>query len=204
MSHSDPVFFFDSTYRLKRTPALFRICSFKNAIRLQRVGRLPVDPCSIGRATPPSVREPIGRENTDRKFCWMTSLCGCYLWERRTRDAGRTLNCRRTGRRICLLRTYEPPGPRLPPVQACPHMDGVGNAWNNAPACVLGVRRSGLGGLVRRRVAIRQLVTTPFCARCRPRASAPLARGLARASPDFSLHHSTDQGRADVVAGRRV
>jgi hypothetical protein len=29
-------------------------------------------------------------------------------------------------------------GPAFPPAQARPHMDGVGNAWNNAPACVLG------------------------------------------------------------------
>ena len=29
-------------------------------------------------------------------------------------------------------------GLALPPAQARPHMDGVGNAWNNAPACVLG------------------------------------------------------------------
>jgi hypothetical protein len=28
--------------------------------------------------------------------------------------------------------------PALPPAQARPPMDGVGNAWNNAPACVLG------------------------------------------------------------------
>jgi len=29
-------------------------------------------------------------------------------------------------------------GLALPPAQARPHMDDVGNAWNNAPACVLG------------------------------------------------------------------
>ena len=64
-------------------------------------------------------------------------------------------------------------GPALAPAQARPHMDDVRNAWNNAPACVLGtVWGTASIRTWRFRSApclpIRQVVTAPLCARYTP------------------------------------
>ena len=64
-------------------------------------------------------------------------------------------------------------GPALAPTQARPHMDDVRNAWNNAPACVLGtVWGTASIRTWRFRSApclpIRQVVTAPLCARYTP------------------------------------
>src|SRR6516162_8823417 len=64
-------------------------------------------------------------------------------------------------------------GPALAPTQARPHMDDVRNAWNNAPACVLGtVWGTASIRTWRFRSApclpIRQVITVPLCARYTP------------------------------------
>jgi hypothetical protein len=64
-------------------------------------------------------------------------------------------------------------GPALAPAQARPHMDDVRNAWNNAPACVLGtVWGTASIRTWRFRSApclpIRQVITAPLCARHTP------------------------------------
>jgi hypothetical protein len=154
-------------------------------MRLQRRGRLPVHPCSIG-GTWPAGGKPIGREITDRKFCWMTSLCAS--WEDYPRRGG--LRC---GAYFAALPPHRPrdlpvahtrTARGFPPVQACPHMDGVGNAWDNAPrhACSGASLRTWRFGSVPCPPSD-SLSPRHSALRCRPRGGAPLARGLARESP---------------------
>jgi hypothetical protein len=117
-------------------------------------GRLPVHPCSIG-GTRPAGGKPIGREITDRKFCWMTSLCGS--WEDYPRRGGPRCGAYfaalpRTGHGICPSRTGEQPEAfrRCRPARTWTASAMLGTM--PPPGMRARVRRSGLGGLGRRRV----------------------------------------------------
>jgi hypothetical protein len=184
----------DSACRLKRIPASFCICSFKTPYDCS-VGRLPVHPCSMAGPTPEGAREPIGHDITDRKLCRMTSSCGC----RRTipgavnRDAGRiSLPPRRPPDWPIAHENSRPRGfRRCRPAHTWTASAMLGN---DALACVLGVRRSGRGGLGRRRACHPAAYHCAILRSMRATGRRTVTRGLARASPDWPVifidHHS--------------